>query len=67
MNNALADLCEVKDSRAVGDGVFAKLRSYAAGRGAERQRERDAAAGSVLTHGSGRAGLGRHGKRICTV
>lgn len=30
MNNALADLCEVKDSRAVGDGVFAKLRSYAA-------------------------------------
>ena len=23
MNNALADLCEVKDSRAVGDGVFA--------------------------------------------
>lgn len=30
MNNALADLCEVKDSRAVGDGVFAKLRSTAA-------------------------------------
>lgn len=30
MNNALADLCEVKDSRAVGDGVFAKLHSYAA-------------------------------------
>lgn len=30
MNNALADLCEVKDSRAVGEGVFAKLRSYAA-------------------------------------
>lgn len=30
MNNALADLCEVKDSRALGDGVFAKLRSYAA-------------------------------------
>lgn len=30
MNNALADLCEVKGSRAVGDGVFAKLRSYAA-------------------------------------
>lgn len=30
MNNALADLCEVKDSRAVGDSVFAKLRSYAA-------------------------------------
>ena len=30
MNKALADLCEVKDSREVGDGVFAKLRSYAA-------------------------------------
>lgn len=30
MNKALADLCEVKDSRQVGDGVFAKLRSYAA-------------------------------------
>lgn len=30
MNKALADLCEVKDSREVGDGAFAKLRSYAA-------------------------------------
>ena len=30
MNKALADLCEVKDSREVGDGVFARLRSYAA-------------------------------------
>ena len=30
INKALADLCEVKDSREVGDGAFAKLRSYAA-------------------------------------
>ena len=30
LNKALADLCGVKDSREVGDGVFAKLRSYAA-------------------------------------
>ena len=30
MNKALADLCEVKESREVGDGAFAKLRSYAA-------------------------------------
>ena len=30
INKALADLCEVKDSREVGDSAFAKLRSYAA-------------------------------------
>lgn len=30
MNKALADLCEVKDSREVGDSAFAKLRSAAA-------------------------------------
>lgn len=30
INKALADLCEVKGSREVGDGAFAKLRSYAA-------------------------------------
>lgn len=30
LNKALADLCEVKDSREVGDGFFARLRSNAA-------------------------------------
>lgn len=30
LNKALADLCGVKDSREVGDGAFARLRSFAA-------------------------------------